>query len=213
MSFLNRLLGRTSVDPAWGIDVIETNKFSPDIPALEQFDDHLLFVCNEWQKRHPKHELIQPNAAFLAIALTVSDKFTMWKKKLGKESFAIPLEEKSRRDGLAKRAKIRGEVYLVPTSTILRLDRETKNGVQFQRKKIEVAMAYRELMKDERDSWFVERIATANCWFYQGVKPYWDDHITADLYSKVKLFQPRRFSDAINSPNLHYAFRPEEYNV
>jgi hypothetical protein len=192
--------------------------FTPDIARLQQYKVQLLFVYDECMKQHQRHSLIQP-AEFQCTAFT-EGQFSLWKKKLGKESFPIPLNTSS---SMAPHSIIKGELWAIPPDNLVQLDNHKLNTVQFIRKRVRLIVPYtQQVWARDRDTSAriynlatppnssilqVPRTALIKAWMYVGIDSFWDDQLDAGyLFSPVRNYTPNNFK-----LTNYYYFSPEEY--
>lgn len=183
-------------------------EFTPDIARLESKMSQLLFVCDHWQSRHYGHDMIREYSVPLQTAFT-RDYFVMYKRKLGAESWAVPLID-SPIVG-APRAPIRGELHAItPSVRFAELDTDRRNGVMFYRDRVTLVMPY------QVEAWFKEggmmrsetRYQHIQAWMYIGVPDHWNRVVDEDffLFDPVRTFEPK-------NPDLetYYNFTKLEY--
>lgn len=175
----------------------EIRKYTPDISRLCQYEGHLLFVADELMRQRRKHDLIR-DCEFKGAAIT-SSPLAMVMKDQGKLSFPVILDTKSADDRpyWAKLCQIKGELFAVPTSTIVLLDKAKENRVSFLRQKITIDLTYRKQLWNRRDGWHLssEIIHKQEVWTYLGVPTYWNPQI-----NEMNSFQPaKRFHPNSNS--------------
>lgn len=174
--------------PAEFLDKIKDMlKYTPDLAKLQERSHHFLFVADDLKRGHRRHDLLQ-GGEFWAQAFTKSS-FTLWKHNLGKETFPIPLEQRTRKMDFLK---IRGEVHLLPTKTVRMLDEYRENGVQFIRKRVRVAIPYQNIRLDEdaRVTWKSRtRDQHMMAHMYVGIPEYWNNLIN-DMQFSTAHHQP-----------------------
>lgn len=178
----------------WGEAKAET-KNTRDSMILDQYAYHPIIVVGEMMRGLPKHHLLPKEAIYVGKAYTVQSSFTLWKKKLGKESLIIPIRSHIH----PKASPIRGELYFVPTSEVYKLDRYHHNHVFFKRRKIAVTVPYSERIRthNERGETVVVMREGNNleieAWIYTGMPEYWDSHLDAGfLFGLTERFFPNK---------------------
>ena len=209
--------------------------YTPDHADLEEMEWNLLFSCDDTQRRQPRYSMIE-DGAFMCFAFT-RPYYHFWKKNLGNETFPIPIRSQqqtvkkslhsfSSSPILAPAAKIGGELHLVRSSVLLELDKHRQNGVQFQRKRIQLLVPCRQVVRvqDKLDEYSktitkdgevsfrlvqhggsktvlkAESVRVIEAWIYEGVSSYWDPLLDAGF-----TFSPVATKEAKNKPWLqHY---------
>jgi gamma-glutamylcyclotransferase (GGCT)/AIG2-like uncharacterized protein YtfP len=166
--------------------------FTPDMWNMERRQFQLLFVYDEMMNGHRQHNLISEHSVGVATAFS-QEKFILWRKNLGKESYPIPL---TKRYTSVPPARIKGELYAVSSPQYKELDKYKVNGVHFIRVRMNVDIPYRQLVKTRQDQGTVlleEKIQTIRAWMYVGVPSFWDDMIDSGyLFSPVRSYTPNR---------------------
>lgn len=159
---------------------LEEMQYTPDALQLERKTDHFIFVVDEMMSKHPEHKTLGESKFMIAPSAFTVDKLSMWQHSAGKYSSAVPMVEPIQ--GIPTE-KIRGELYLVKTKDILRLDIAKKNGVEFIRIPVQVDIPYRMAkkvkMKDKAlFEWAVSQTPSIgtidNVWLYVGHPDYWN---------------------------------------
>lgn len=201
-------------DAHWLERADRENDFTPDAALLEQHSHHLLFAPGETKRCGFEHERLS-NGVFKGEAFT-RERFFHWKRNLGLKTFSIPLladqKAKSPLPGfnmntLAAPARIKSELYLVPTNDLFLLDKTYWNGYVFTRQRIKVMLPYRvfgyvkerslleKRINQELSTGFVRfrGLQILDVWMYQAIPLKFEEHLDAGfLYSPVKIFHPRR---------------------
>lgn len=167
-------------------------QFTPDIWQLEQFQWKLFFVPDDLKTGMKNHGLIEDaiyGSAPLHPTCFTSQKFTFWKKDLGKESFPIPMTyDYEPSNWLRVRpvpARIKGELYAIRGNRFILLDNHRQNGLQFRRVLTDILLPYREVSYSKAQpnpSISDDRIYTIPAQMYIGIPEYWDDMI-GDLFT------------------------------
>lgn len=210
------------------------NGYTKDYLWLESKEWHLFFVCDDLMRRHSRHEkFMKEDTEYKAGAFTESDEFSMWKKKVGTESFPIPLigyrwsaptmvEQKDETRtkisimelNATRTGRIKGELYLVRPSVLVNLDKYRENGVQFTRKRTKILVPYRpqEGSTTVNDEEFIHQV---KAWMYIGELDYWQDLLhNPRVFSRVTDFEAnRKISDGIRMKNYYYYSLPEANNI
>ncbi len=197
---------------------LEEGKHSPDLIQLIRYHFQLVFLPDELQQQMPKHALIKDCSAYLCKAETLSP-FIMWKKKLGEESYPIPMRtdrgflnahtwcDPKRGDPGA----VRGELHAVkPLKFFPLVDKLRQNTVQFQRERVDLMINYRYRAFSLREGWHMseEKRVFVEAWMYVGKPDYWGEMPLSELGS-VRMFIP-------NNPDKHvvpyYRYTKLEYD-
>lgn len=177
-------------DATWCRQQKRYNPYTPDLPALEQRERHWVFICCDLKLRLPRDYMIEREPD-VSSAFTEKS-FVMWKKKLGNQSYPIPLENTFDDPfGQHPPLRIQGELYLLTPSQIILLDNLRLNGVEFERKRVKIIVPFR---KGRLYKTFTKRV---EAWMYIGRSSYWDELIDGGyMFNIVKIFEPphqRRF--------------------
>jgi len=148
-------------DAQWFAEASGENIYTPDIWILRRYEFQLLFVYGTQMQGHPQHELINAHGAYAATAYT-DDRFTLWKKRLGRESYPVALEgSEYLSDGhkaagykcpgwaLPPHTRVQGEIYAIETQQMIALDKHYQNTLEFKRKRVPLLIPYRILNKIE----------------------------------------------------------------
>lgn len=185
------------------------HEFTPDLWRLEQRPRHLLFIYDEMMTKMPytrRGTLGDPICPAFS-----KEKFSLWKKKAGKETFPIALDTGfgtiprwAELSQAAPLASIKGELYSVPIEVIKKLDNSKINGVLFTRRRVKLYVPYQEMNASgnpmQRQSHEVK------AWMYVG-NPLWNDLLDGGYYfSPVKLFNPND-----TETDQYYFFTIDEY--
>jgi hypothetical protein len=223
---------------SWQEEVEEKNKYTPDVPHLFTKWTWLLFVCDEMKRDH-RNAIMLSDVFGPAIRLPLAPAFTkpefsMWKKKLGKESYPVPLQGITEGPGPHKitsakltnmkpkdkvdipQRSIRGELYVVTPERILKLDKYKENTVVFARKQVEILVPHIYTVRNS----YATSIQKYSCttlpaWMYVGINSYWEDHIDGGFqFSLVNTDQQESLTsyglyDFIDNP--YYNFTSDQY--
>lgn len=146
-------------DAQWIAEASQLYPNTPDLWWLGKRHLQLIFVYGTQMRGHPQHELIDQHSVYAATTYT-DGKFSLWKKKLGKESFPIAIEGSTPLpDGhlaagwkpptwaLPPRARIQGELYAIDTQQLIALDKHYQNTLEFQRKRVPLVIPYKKLYR------------------------------------------------------------------
>lgn len=198
----------------WMAEAIISNPNTPDIWTINGYQYQFVFVYGTQQRGHPQHELINSTGAFAATAYT-DKKFNLWRRELGRESFPIAMEESNWHKPdfrKAARERVQGELYAVPTATLISLDKHYQNTLEFQRKRVPVLIPYRHLyqipgcevasevqrkISEKTGAPLPPQVVTTEmgvklvkAWMYIGRNEYWDDQLS-HFFSPTAVYQSR----------------------
>jgi gamma-glutamylcyclotransferase (GGCT)/AIG2-like uncharacterized protein YtfP len=129
--------------------------FTPDFPKLNREAEHYIFVYGTLKRNKSNHRVIEKNSRYVTTAFTADKSFIMKETKGGHIPVVLgTLGDKDQ----SQAARVQGEVYLVPTSMMERLDEFEQNGVLYRRAKLCVNTADKQR--------FI-------AWTYLGIKTAW----------------------------------------
>lgn len=174
-------------------------QYTPDIWRLEQNEWQLLFVYDTFMERHENHAIIQEHIYQnkpLYSGFTADDHWGLWKKKLGKDSFPIPLINKYRNPNAFLRhnavGRIKGELVAVRPYMFIDLDKHYKNKYEFNRYRSTIWVPYRKKVLTNLGVMVTpETTQTVRAWMYVGVPSFWDQQLDGGLFFEpVKSFDP-----------------------
>ncbi len=205
----------------------ERNRFTPDIATLEQAASQRVFVYNEMKHGHRSQAFLPEDLVTRDATCYTDNYFVLHKKQLGQASLAVAT------DGdmwpmpcgaIADRARIQGELYVVPSPHMTILDTYHQNTLEFERRRIRVVRPYRSIVR-AKDGFplggeilesfkargivhSMRHCATMDAWMYVGRPDYWEQQL-ASLFTTVSQF---------TSPNEgwlkpYYAFTKKEYET
>jgi hypothetical protein len=168
----------TSVTPA---------QFTPDLHRLTQHYIQLLFVMDQLTVDH--RELLNEDVALKLGYGFTAEKYSFWRKRLGRESFGIPLEHC--KFHAVPVARIKGTLYAVSVPQFYeKLDFYYQNGVLYERKRIRTVIPYvKERIKGDGTVEIDKRSTFVWAWAYLAVKDYWHPQLDAGyLFTPVHCF-------------------------
>jgi gamma-glutamylcyclotransferase (GGCT)/AIG2-like uncharacterized protein YtfP len=197
MSLVHKAMGLfTKMDPLWKkfAELAEQkSKFTPDRADLMQFATHGVFIYDSHQGTKSKHGNLGVKPVFHGHAYTESSDYVMYKKNVGIESFpfAMEISDKHRMGEFSSLigdpGQIMGEVYELPTESIVALDENMLNTVYFNRKRVTVLVMSPEGSKYKS----LRRIQT---WMYVGNPEFWTDVIAKASQTKLISQSTRLFA-------------------
>lgn len=174
----------------------QTENLTPDFLWLEKHPFCLLFVYDEMMLNRRQYKLIGEDSVNMGHALTADRNWTLWKKRLGEETFPIPLLGEAAKGiktapgiGLGR---IKGELHAVrPHLFWEKLDSQYLNGVEFKRERVKLLRPYH-LQQDGGTMDCNEFVASTRAWMYVGINDYWVPQLDAGYaYQPVGMYSPR----------------------
>jgi len=185
----------------WLEEQDKKTRYTPDIASLEKKLFQRLFLCCNVQKGFEYHSIVEEHAVPYSAAFT-QQAFLVYTKKLGSESFPIPLEFLDY--SFVPRLPIKGTLMLVEPSAIAKLDTFKLNGEEFLRcrKKIVVPYRHTKNSKLSNEEWIrycnelkipdnydkiVHRMFV-DAWMYVGVEQFWKPLLDAGYTTEPTSF-------------------------
>ena len=173
-----------NTESVWNVEGMHC---TPDISTIEDNMYNLLFVCDDLLQGRKKFIQIENNCILVANCYTVNN-FEFWSKDLGTETFPIPLETDKKpmfedwadlnTSRLAQPAKIKGQLLAVRGNTIISLDKEYANTVQYERKKVHIHIPNRRIQYKEDGQTDIKMADIGMwVWMYVGIQTYWSELI------------------------------------
>lgn len=182
---------------------MKDREFTPDYPILSQKKSQLLFVPDDMMQLQPRHELVVYGSRHGFRPLDygyTSKKFSFVKKELGLESFPVALDLRQREDlplFMGETHRIRGEIYAICSKHFLTLDRYKQNGVQFERRRVNINVGSQKLYRIPRKGDFGkpafdkiydhelgrQEMCSVECWMYIGREDYWRDQLIDGFFA------------------------------
>lgn len=157
------------------LDAMEINrKFTVDLPILNQFENHYVFVYGTLKKGFSRSQALtrEPRNEYCGIAMTDDKEFELVLS--ADAGFPVALRDTGNTSRLAP---ISGQLWLVPTSMILKLDRVEGNGQMYFREYHKVTCG----------------VNTVPAFLYRGVNTFWRDKTLLDLPIMKKGGDPYHF--------------------
>lgn len=132
----------------------ENGKYTTDIPWLNNFEDHHVFVYGSFKRGCARHIVLSSNTKnrYFGPAVTATQDYDML--VANPAGFPIVFNNCTEKGRLHK---VKGELWMVPTETILRMDNIEANGLVYSR---------------ELTSIFVGK-QTVYAWMYIGNPGFW----------------------------------------
>ncbi len=154
-------------------DIASNTPDTPDKPELQLFDDHYVFIYDARKWGYNLGHTLESQQLCSTFVRTYDRDFEMYKACNVRGPQAVAMKGLSKtQPGLAH---ISGELYLVKTEMIYRLDSLYMNGTAYDRKKVKV---YLPTEKDEK-----KKILEA--WMYIGNDDYWYSRIWAFEHDEI----------------------------
>lgn len=178
---------------------------TPDLVKLEKQTHHLLFAPDSLKRGEVEHEKLK-DAEYKGFAYT-HRKFVGYKFSKYDEPFFL-----SNTDYLvfkAELAPVSGELFKIPTNTLISLDNLRSNGLKFQRVYVKLSLPYRRKFPkaardidrakygsnvfEDSDRGLVSKMMYASvwAWMYVGKNEYWHDKMDKFLnFAPVPRMRP-----------------------
>ena len=192
----------TTPNESWLEEADRNVDYTPDLVNLEQYENQRIFIYDEMMRGHRKDHLLQDT--FKCIAFT-TERFTLWKKKLGNYSFPIASRTQYASTPFTR---IKGELHIIPPKKFLILDTHKENGYTFRRKRVEVNIPFTERKWESGNTVDHKRLLQVKAWMYVGINRYWADQFDGGyLFEPVKSFPPKN----LDTKREYYYFTKMEY--
>ena len=231
---LKRLVSHPHRLELWHQRSMEETQYTPDIARLEISSHQPVFVYNGWMQRGRDHSQLE-GAEYRGTAFTYMDNFAMFIHNLGRErsypialmgnDLVVPPEGVSTTKTLkqlkasyglvsgtkAPPRRLKGELFRVSSSHIVKLDNLLLNTVQFIRIKVPVVIYYRKSYWSKAAGSVVtnETEKHRNAWIYLGIRSYWDDLIDGGFsYRLATEFKP--LNSRSNQDRLYYYYTQDD---
>lgn len=184
----------------------EETRYTPDVAKLEEFEYQLYFACDDTQRGHPKHNLLDGD--YKCPGFT-QQSFNYWFPEVPWDEPSVPMEAEGYLNalkGMPPIAKIKGEIHKVRPSTLISLDIEKQNGIQFLRKKVRIVVPHRalkwvhdvntippdvEYVADNGLGLTKERVCVLRAWMYVGIPEYWDKLLNMYSFHSVDTYEAK----------------------
>lgn len=146
--------------------------FTPDVPFLETRPFWRVLVVDEMMQPHFLCPQLGENAEKKNIDAFTMDRFSVWKKDEGRASQVIPLDVKFT---TMPYTHIRGQLWKVPTERLYVLDSFKKNGVEFIRKRVQIAIPFHYTEYNSKGEPNTRRFmdTSLRAWMYVGNSDLW----------------------------------------
>lgn len=208
--------------PDWVHEANQRTQFTPDIAFLEAYELQPVFVVEEFQSMFKRFGMLKEGLVHSLGHAFTEEKFLMWKKPLGLESYPVPIVATEQNTSIVpwypKPLPIKGELYAIRPYTFMELDKHKANGVQFVRRRVKIHRPLRAVVRlpVEKGLEHISRterllryehvapkvalsdefIHKYTAWMYVGRDEYWADQYGESAYDSrlkiVKTFEPNR---------------------
>lgn len=188
---------------------LQKTKYTPDLAELEQYAWQAIFVCDEFKRKHMKHDLLGEDAQYQYPAYT-QKKYQFW-DPIDPTEHLVPFEVSMMTKhvvGFPPIANIKGEVFLIRPRQFLLLDEWKQNTVQFNRRRVRVVVPNRSIkwVRDRSQHHFFnspeqfynnktltddEVVTIVRAWMYEGNPSHYDAIITAYDWGHVETFHSK----------------------
>ncbi len=186
---------------------LTNTKFTPDIAILELSQFSHVFVCDDLMMAGKNHKIISDCSAKIARAFTMRS-YNFYRKRTDGSSVVMNPSGKMESGCY----KIKGEIYSVLSSEMIRLDNHYQNGVQFKRYRTKLlyptttVAIVKDVDEDGKPLPYTlqgnghkkvyhspERVDPIEAWMYIGLRSYWDDLLDGGFaFEPVHLAEPER---------------------
>lgn len=159
----------------------ERLKYTPDIHVLNQKFYHLVLIYDNMKQGFEDNKFLK-NCMFLGEAYTEDTRYLLWKDQKGSESYPVALGNSNQWSSHS----IRGELYALPTSQLISLDKEKGNTIKWLRKEIDIILPYtmEHTYRDEKykfsNLWTIDRhhkLMMVKGFIYEGIPEVWKSDI------------------------------------
>lgn len=189
----------------WHDNALRKTDKTPDVAFLESLEHQLVFVADEFMSVNPKASVLEKLKAKKEFECFSKETYTVYQKRLGRESFPIPLSVEHK---TAPSLQVKGELYSMRSTALFELDKYKENGVQFQRIRVPVNIPV------SRYKWFKDRKHAENeagkplgrsrllvsseqftkqVWMYVGIEEYWPID-GGYLFERSPVYESKKFN-------------------
>jgi len=178
-------------------------RYTPDFPVLLESPGHLFFIVNDFQTGC--HNNVELGKSKFGCRAYTHDGFECFREILTDK--VIPFYERRVPELVDKMhfARLKGEVFQVPTKQIPMLDTAMRNGVQFKRRRIQLLVPdkshqlednfwHKHVVGAPRFKHIVsdERVIILRAYVYEAVRDYWNPIIDALHYDRLEMHDSPR---------------------
>lgn len=169
--------------------------YTPDICLLEAKLMHRIFIPDETMRGHYNYQMIGEHSAYLCLGYTY-DRFECFRRITNQSLIAIPSGDKQTEPYHPRGpARIKGEVHLIETAGLIKLDNHKENGVQFERKRVRILVAAypQKTASDGNIQLGQEHVFPIEMWMYVAKQDYWEPLIDDGyLFKPVDVFVAKK---------------------
>lgn len=186
----------------------DNRDLTPDRLWLERHEWRLLFVYCEMMHSRRLYDLIREDSINLGKAFTATEDWTMFKKKLGEETFPIAFQSK-----IGKQRRIKGEIHAVRPHLFWNLlDKRFLNGAEFKRERVKLWVPYHVQHNGVSINAYNEFIQPLTAFMYAGITEYWEPQIDDGFeFKPVSAYQPNaNWVDGKKMNSYYYYSRLED---
>lgn len=137
----------------------ENGQYTRDIPSLNRYDNHYLFVYGTLKRGYLRHATLSGSKSiFCGVGVTVDETFDML--IADPANFPVIIEYTSQE----RQLKVKGELWLVDTETLIKIDHMEANGTAYER--------------EQRRVYVGKECIPA--WIYIGISKFWREQELQD---------------------------------
>lgn len=167
------------------ISAEKQTKYTPDILKLERQRYQVVFVTGREKNGFPMHEGYLKDALYFGDAFTASSSYVMVKQHLGKDTYPVSFRVTN-----ALGRRLRGELYVIKTPNLIKLDQLYHNGVRYQRDQIIVDVKF--TRKNETTCRETEEMVSTPAWIYLGLNSFFDTLVkTSSQFDLCEVLTPK----------------------
>lgn len=210
----------------WWVDTLDNEVLhTPDAFRVEQYVTQKVFIPDVFKRRENYNWAVRQAGQFRAPIWT-AEKFQYW-ERTAPWDLPLPLtfEKSDKYSGVGpKPAQIMGELWEVSPNRLFYLDDQYKNGVEYERKRVDFILRTRELVsptvannvlkKDKEGRYYYEhnkqnlsewKYDKVRAWMYVGIKKFWEDKIDNGYnFKPVKTFIPKSDEMRVHIPEYYH---------
>ena len=164
----------------------ENGNYTRDIPYLNLYENHYVFVYGSLKRGHSRHSILTASQRTKFCGVGVSDDHTFDLVIADPGNIPVLLESTAKERLL----KIKGELWLVDTETLIKLDHIESNGYLYERQ--------------SRRFWVGKESIPA--WIYIGCPKFWRDKVLRDFPKFVSNNCIGIPMDQRTNKHFHYSF-------
>ena len=177
----------------------QLSKYTPDMWRFGRVKSFLLFVPDEIMRGHSMNGLISGVSEFRGKAFTAEADYIMWKKDVGIESMAVPMQGPWQKHYLRNfkinggpmypLSRIQGELYKITVPEfVTKIDGYKQNTKEFNRQRVDLLLPYRiQEGKQYSTEMFLQPV---HAWMYLGIPKYWSDFIESPHFKPIHYITP-----------------------